>query len=146
MSNAPEPVGLGASSEVPENISTEQLWQTLLIKIPQPNLFLPVHDVKSRPSDDGLGTYREMTMNFPSGPQTIVENIYSDKSILEIKFASANENYEIVNVIHVDADTGKRTLEFYKRNSTTKQREHWAVPKANATASFEKMYDYAVTL
>lgn len=146
MFEAPEFVGLGTETEVPENVSTEKLWEALLIKVPQPNLFLPVFDVKSRPSDDGLGTYREMTMNTPNGPHTIIENIYADKSIWEIKFVVVNDTFEIVNVINIDPDSGKRTMEFYKRNSTTKEREHWAMPKAGSLLAHQKIYDYAATL
>lgn len=82
MSNSVEDrIGHGASIEIPPEISTEQVWAALIIKITQPNLFVPASDVVTRPSDDGLGVYREMTV----GGNRMIENVYVNKDIFEIR-------------------------------------------------------------
>ena len=69
-----EIVDLGVALDIPVDIPTDKVWQVFMIKVQQPNLFLPVTDVYCRPSDDGKGTYREMTQ----GPNRIIENIYAN--------------------------------------------------------------------
>jgi hypothetical protein len=59
-----EEAGFGVSVVIPPEVSNEKLWEVLLLKIQQPNLFLPVSNVSTRPSDDGLGTYREMQLGW----------------------------------------------------------------------------------
>ncbi len=139
--STPELAGLGKGLEIPDDISNEKVWQVLLIKIQQPSLFLPVTDVVTRPSDDGAGTYREMSM----GPNRITENIYTDESIYEVNFSVANDENDHVNIILTDA-TGKRTLEFYKRNSTTKERVPWTVPAHVALGGITKVLEMARTI
>ena len=136
-----EEAGLGAAKEIPEDVSNEKVWQALLIKIKQPNLFLPVSDIVTRPSDDAIGTYREMSL----GPRRIIENIYTDDSIFEVKFVVTNDPTEHVNIIHTDASTGKRTLEFYLRDKTTKERLLWHVPKHVALGGIQKVIEMAAT-
>lgn len=146
MSDAFELVGLGFSTDVPNNVSTENLWQTLNIKNYQPELFLPYFNAKTRPSDDGLGLYREMTRNTSEGPITFCENIYCDISKWEMTFVNTKDSSEIINVINIDPISGKRTMEFYKRNSSTKERERWEIPLPAAIEAHRKMYDYAAAL
>lgn len=135
-----EPVGLGVSQNIAEDISTAQVWKALLIKIKEPNLFLPVSDVTTRPSDDGRGTYREMSI----GPNRMIENIYADEALLEVKFVVEGDVIEHVNIIH--AKDGVRTLEFYKRHSQTGERVHWDAPKRLALGGVEKVLEMARTL
>lgn len=97
-------------------------------------------DVFTRPSDDGLGTYREMSM----GDNKIIENIYHDKSTHEVKFSVVNDDVDIMNVINFH-DDGTRTLELYKRKATTKERIHWAVPKHVSLAAINKIFELATT-
>ena len=137
-----ELVGLGAGTTIPEEITTEQVWKVLLLKIEQPNLFLPVTGVITRPTDDGKGTYREMSM----GPHTICENIYTDESKLEVKFVVTDDIIEHVNIIHTNATSGERTLEFYKRHSQTGERTPWEVPKSACLDAIAKVLDYARTV
>jgi hypothetical protein len=134
-----EEVGLGISQEIENEIPTEKVWQVLLIKITEPNLFIPVTDVVHRPSDDGVGTYREMSM----GPHRIIENIYPDKENFEIKFVDVDENSEIVNRIVIDPASKSRSLEFYKRDSTSKQRIHWAIPRKGGEEGIRKCLEMA---
>ena len=137
-----EQVGLGVAATIPEEITTKQVWQALTVKIKQPNLFLPATDIITRQSDDGNGTYREMSV----GPARILENIYSDESLLEVKFIVTNDIIEHVNIIHTDASTGERTLEFYKRHSQTRERVFWDVPKQGGLGAINKVLEYARTL
>jgi hypothetical protein len=139
MSDLSGEVGLGASQVIENDITTENVWQVLQIKIKEPNLFLPVSDVVHRPSDDGLGIYREMSI----GPKRVKENIYADERNLEVKFVVINENNEHVNKIHIDPETGVRTLEFYKRDSTTKERIHWSAPKKIAVEGIQNCLEMA---
>jgi hypothetical protein len=139
MSKISDEVGLGVFQVIERGIPTEKVWQVLQIKIREPNLFLSVSDVVHRSSDDGLGTFREMSM----GPNRIKENIYSDKQNLEVKFVVIHENNEHVNKIYIDPETSVRTLEFYKRDSTTKERIHWAVPKKVALEGIQKCLEMA---
>lgn len=135
-----ELVGLGVSQTIAEDISTEQVWKALLIKIKEPNLFLPVTDVITRPSEDGRGTYREMSL----GPNRIIENIYADEALLEVKFVVENDIVEHVNIIHTN--NGVRTLEFYKRHSQTGERVQWDAPKQVGLGGIEKVLEKARTL
>ncbi len=135
-----ELVGLGVSQPIAEDISTEQVWKALLIKIKEPNLFLPVTDVVTRPSDDGRGTYREMNV----GPNRIIENIYADEALLEVKFVVKDDIIEHVNIVHTN--NGVRTLEFYKRHSQTGERVQWDAPKRLALGGIEKVLEKARTL
>jgi hypothetical protein len=70
------------------------------------------------------------------------ENIYYDESILEVNFNVTNDENEHVNIIILDQN-GKRTLEFFKRNSVTKERVEWAAPKQVALAGMVKIFDMA---
>ena len=137
-----EVMGLGAASVIPEDVTTEQVWKALIIKITQPNLFLPVSDVFTRPSDDGKGTYREMSL----GPNRIFENIYSNESTWEVKFVVEGDVIEHVNIIHTDSNTGERTLEFYKRHSLSGQKVHWDVPRKVGLGGIAKVLDMAKSL
>lgn len=94
---------------VPHDLRDEFLWQALAIKVMHPEQFLPVTDVKvrlldeprlmlqlflvvlmtlpqTRPSDDGKGTHREMTL----GGNIIVENIYLNQAALEVTFVKVD--------------------------------------------------------
>ncbi len=143
MTEINEEAGMGIAMDIPDDISTDKVWQVLLIKIKQPNLFLGVGDVMTRPSDDGLGIYREMTIL--SNGARIVENIYFDEAIHEVNFSVINDPTDHVNIIHTDAN-GKRTLEFYKRNTSTKERVHWNGPAKMGLAGMVKIFEMARTL
>jgi hypothetical protein len=134
-----EEVGMGVSQVIESEIPTEKVWQVLQIKITEPNLFIPVTDVVHRPSEDGLGVYREMTM----GPNRIKENIYTDEKNLEVKFVIVDEKGEIVNRIVNDPETNVRILEFYQRDSTSKERIHWAAPKKVGISGLQKCLEMA---
>ncbi len=69
-------------------------------KIVKPQRFLPVTDVLHRVSDDGRGTYREMSL----GPQRIIENIYHDNAGL-VRFVVVDDENEHINIIEHDAVT-----------------------------------------
>ena len=114
--------------EIPEEISTDKVWAVLQIKIQQPNLFLPVTvtDVVTRPIEED-GKYREMSM--------VRFNETDDQ----------DDEDEHVNAILVD-NNGKRTLEFFKRNSVTKERVEWAVPKQMVVTGIVKVFDMARTI
>lgn len=138
-----EEVGLGVAMEIPDEISTEKVWEVLLIKIKQPNLFLPVTDVVTRPSDDGLGIYREMSI----GPNRITENIYANEALHEVVFNVINDDTEHVNIIMPNQETGGRTLEFFKRLTSNKEeRVHWNAPKKLALGGIAKVLEMAASL
>lgn len=63
-----------------------------------------------------------------------------------VKGVIVNEPNEHVNIILQDEETGKRTLEFYKRNSETKERVHWAMPAKVIAGGLIKVLDMAKTL
>lgn len=51
-----EQVGLGVAIDVPENVSNDMLMDALVVLFSRPNEFdLPVTNVITRPSSDGLG-------------------------------------------------------------------------------------------
>ena len=54
--NVLETAGFGVGLVIDDAISTKTLMDILEKKISNPEDFLPVTDVLSRPSDDGLGT------------------------------------------------------------------------------------------
>ncbi len=142
MSATIEEAGLGVNLEIPTEISNEKLWDALIIKIEKPQLMLPVTDVIHRVSDDGVGTYREMSV----GPKRMIENIYSDKLIWEVVFKSVTGDTEIVNIINTNTATGVRNLEFFMRDSITKERIHWAAPKSLGLGGIQKTLELARSL
>lgn len=136
----------GATFEIEESLPTDKVWEVLLHKIKHPDQFLPVSDVVTRVSDDGLGTYREMSIALPTGGLTrIIENIYAHKDALEVLFVVCGDVNEHVNAISVNAD-GKRVLEFYLRNAATKERVFWKVPKKIALGGILKVLEMARSL
>ena len=138
----PETVGLGASIEIDATLPSEAVWTVLLRKVREPSLFLPVQDVLTRPSQDGAGTYREMTMT--SSGARMIENIYTRGAPLyEVRFVVVDDPHEHVNIITTDAATGTRRLEFYKRVAVTKERVPWAVPMAVALGGIKAVLNMA---
>jgi len=115
-------------------------------KVLAPQFFLPVEDVVTRPSDDGRGTYREMTLNHNGNERRIIENIYCDESIFEVKFCVVDDPTEHVNIITADETTGLRRLEFYLRNKETKERAHWHAPKVVGQGGIAKVLEKARTI
>ena len=134
-----EIVGLGAWLPIEDDLSNDDVWKVLLEKIRNPQLFLPVTDVISRPSDDGLGIYREMTI--PSMNARMIENIYADESILEVKFIRTDTPLEHVNII--TNENGVRKLEFFQRDSVSKERVSWNVAKDMALGGISKVLNRA---
>ena len=134
MPDAAEEAGLGAAQEIPPSTRTSDVWAVLEQKVQRPDLFLPVTDVVARPSDDGRGTYREMTL----GERRIVENIYCDAAKHEVLFVVVDAATEHVNLITTDAE-GVRRLEFFLRDKATLERAPWHVPKAVAMGGIAKV-------
>ncbi len=135
MDSNVEQVGLGAGIPIPDDITTDAVWEILIDKISHPYRYLPVTDVITRPSDDGIGTYREMSL----GPRRIIENIYHKP--YEVKFCVTNDESEHVNVIHIEPNN--RSVEFYLRNTKTLERMHWSAPKPMVLAAITKIYEAA---
>lgn len=132
-----EEAGLGVFSIIDDNVSNKQLMVILRNKIIHPEDYLPVTNVVTRPSDDGNGTYREMSF----GENRIIENIYVDDALLEVKFVVVDSDTEHVNIItSVD---GVRKLEFFARNKHTLERTHWRAPKHVAHGGIMKVLDKA---
>ncbi len=144
-----EQSGLGVAIEIEDTLSTEKIWSVLLQKIQRPQDFLPVTDVITRPSDDGKGTYREMTTGFNAAngrPEVrVIENIYALEEVLEVLFVVINDPNEHVNAIVTD-EKGKRSLTFFLRNATTKERVNWYVPKAVVHQGIANVLDKARSL
>ena len=86
--SAPESAGLGVSIEIDDSLPTALVWEVLCHKVLSPQDYLPVTDVLTRPSDDGKGTYREMTTAFNAAnglpERRIIENIYTVSSHLSL--------------------------------------------------------------
>lgn len=142
-----ESAGQGISIRIEDGVSNDDVWEVLLNKIQNPDLFLPVVDVVKRVSDDGNGTYREMTTAFqvahgmPS-ERRIIENIYADKDRLEVRFRHVDDENEVVNAILVD-ETGQRRLEYFLRNAASRERVHWAAPKKVGLGGIQSVLDKA---
>ena len=135
--------------EIDPRISTEKVWKVLLEKISHPDRFLDVKDVVARISDDGLGTYREMTTCFMTATgkpeRRVIENIYALEDKLEVLFIVIGDENEHVNAIITNPD-GSRKLEFFLRNATTKERVPWDVPKFAPLTGVKKVLDKAASL
>jgi hypothetical protein len=144
--SAPELVGTSrASVAIEESLASGHVMGALKEKILNPQMFLPVTDVVSRVSDDGKGTYREMTVNMPSGASMrMIENIYHN-NVDVVRFCVCGDNDEHVNLIHTDA-TGGRHLQFFKRNTSTLEPVHWPAPMAIAIGGIQKTLDRARAL
>ncbi len=52
----------GVSMEIDPSIKVDNVVLALRDKIYHPDNYLPVKDVLTRPSDDGQGVYREMSL------------------------------------------------------------------------------------
>jgi hypothetical protein len=123
----PELVGTaGVSLEIDADLPTAHVMTALKEKIVNPQRFLPVTNVRCRPSDDGAGTYREMTVTMGDKTSVMIENIYHDNVGL-VRFVVVDDPNEHINVIEHDAATGARRLKFGKRNSTTHEAVFWCV-------------------
>jgi hypothetical protein len=144
MSNSvDEQAGLGIETEIPEDLIVEQVWKTLLKKIEQPGLFLPgVTEVVFKPHEDGTGTYRVMAV----GSLKIIELIHATETILEVNFKMVSDNYEIVNRITTNSETLRSKLEFFKRDSKSKERIHWVAPKKVGYERIQQIFDFARTI
>jgi hypothetical protein len=143
---APELVGTNkASVAIEESLASLHVMAALKEKILNPQNFLPVTDVISRVSEDGKGTYREMTVNMPSGSSSrMIENIYHN-DVDVVRFCVCGDNNEHVNFIHTDA-TGGRHLQFFKRNTSTLEPVHWPAPMAVAVGGIHKVLERARAL
>jgi len=147
MSGPADFVGFGkASVAIEDALASPHVMTALKEKILSPQVFLPVTDVVTRISDDGQGIYREMTMQAPSSGSSnrIVENIYHN-SADEVRFCVYGENTEIVNLIHRDA-SGRRHLQFFKRNTSTLEVVSWTVPMSMAIGAIQKVLERARAL
>lgn len=96
------------------------LWPAMVDKIHHPEKYLPhVSDVVTRPTADGSGTYREMTLN---GSHTMREDIYADAETGRIEFRVVDRNLVVVNqyrhdlraIEYVLEDTERRVLGWWK--------------------------------
>jgi len=138
---------MGVGIEIEDELTTAKIWEVLLRKIQRPDEFLPVVDVVARPSDDGKGTYREMTTAFNTAnglpERRVVENIYALEDKLEVLFVVLDDANEHVNAITTNPETGKRSLEFFLRSVATKERVHWHVPKAVVHGGIAKVLEKA---
>jgi hypothetical protein len=72
----------------------------------------------------------------------VIENIYTNKEDLEVLFVVIDDKNEHVNAITTSAD-GKRSLEFFLRDATTKERVNWYVPKAVVHGGISKVLEKA---
>ena len=129
--------GMGCSMDIPVYIPTEKVVEILKHKILYPNDYLPVTDITTRVSEDGLGTYREMSL----GERRIIENIYYDEVKYEVRFEtfpSTPPFLEHVNIITFGSN-GERALEFYARNAKTLERVHWHAPKSVALGGIKNV-------
>ena len=79
------------------------------------------------------------------GPNTIKENIYADHSTNEVTFVNTEEPEEIMNCITTNS-AGVRSLEFYRRDSNTKERLEWSVPKHIALNGIQACIDRATRI
>ncbi len=140
----PELVGVDGVGLDFENIKLENVITILKDKILHPDKYLPVKDVFTRPSDDGIGTYREMSL----GPNRIIENIYWVAEDMEVQFKVVGAETEHVNKIIVlgEGEEKKFRLEFYARNMKTLERVHWPAPKHIALGGVAKVLEEARSL
>lgn len=140
-----ETAGLGVGVDIEPDISTEKVWEVLLVKIQRPDLFLPVKDIVLRPSADGKGTYREMTLAAPGNPERrIIENIYAiGAPQWEVLFDVVDDENEHVNAIICDSATGSRKVEFFMRNTKSRERVPWSAPKAVVHGAISKVLQAA---
>jgi hypothetical protein len=135
----PEPVGLGFCSDPIEGVGAGALWEMMLLKVAQPELFLPVKAVECRVGE--AATWRTMTFDGP-GPmhgRVILENIYADEASGEIQFVSLDEAGEetdavVMNVLLQDP----LRIEYFQRHGKTKERTFWPAPKAGAMSAIAK--------
>ena len=124
--------GLGVSVDIEDSLPNEKIWTILLRKIQRPQDYLPVFDVITKPTEDGNGTYREMSIEVQTkdGVETkrIVENIYAYESSYEVQFVVLSNDSIHINKI-ITSPEGKRTLEFYLRLKDSEERVPWNAPR-----------------
>lgn len=137
-SAAPAPVGMGHTSDAIEGVSHAQLFKAMMLKVDQPDRFLPVSQVSVRLATDPAAAeegalWRSMVFD----GALIREHIYASKADGEVRFVGLDEaglregDLEIVNALRRDP----LRIEYYQRHLVTKARMHWAAPVANAASA-----------
>jgi hypothetical protein len=125
----PELVGMGIQFQLPVTAPPEKVWAAMVLKIYEPEKFLPVTNVKVTEVIPGRHVQREMVLV----GRTIREEIYLDESCYKIRGFAAGEDSAGINVY--DPNTG--ILNYYKEN-VKGERIPWEIPKVFATMAMEK--------
>ena len=76
------------------------------------------------------------------GAKILRENIYFDLLNLEVRFVNCDGSAEVVNLILTD-EYGIRRLEFFARDTNSKEKKEWPVPKQVALHGIQKCLDAA---
>jgi len=148
---ASDEVGLGVTGSPIKGVDIRSVWEMMALKITQPNLFLPVEDVKI--IDCGVYTRREM--RFAAEGHPLFGHIYKEKiyhnfdgQTGEIRFVIIEDNGEESDLEHVNAlNKDPATIEYYQRKRSTGERVYWNAPKAaviDAIAKTVKMAEDVV--
>ena len=76
------------------------------------------------------------------GAKILKENIYFDLPNLEVRFVNCDGSAEVVNSVLTD-ELGVRRLEFFARDTNSKEKKEWPVPKQVALHGIQKCLDAA---
>jgi len=141
---APEEIGLGVSSAPIENCDADKLWKAMLVKIKQPNLFIPVVNVKITDCEGFVKRSMEFAGDGPVAGTVVEENIYTDVKSGEIRSVRLDKDgketdMEIINVLHKDPVR----IEYFQRSRSTKERVPFKAPKAGGLATIAKTIEMA---
>ena len=139
-----EEVGLGVSSGPIENVTPDflaKIWKHMVVKIKQPNLFLPVTNVKTEDCDG----YVKRSMELKTNGDVLKENIYSefDGETGEIRFVVLKDgketDNEIINALYKDPPR----IEYFQRSISSGERVHFGVPKHLVLEAISKTIEFA---
>jgi hypothetical protein len=141
VDNIPEPVR-GRISKLPFNL----LWESLVEKTKQPDLYLPVTNVTWRDNDEPAGSiYREMTLPGKDGAPDVVmkEVITHDEKTKVVEFRSVNDpDFIVVNRYVEDGDEGGH-IEYFVKDSQEKMLGWMKGGREAVAPAIEKHYQYA---
>jgi len=139
-----EQSGLGVSGGAIENVTPDllqKIWKHMVVKIKQPNLFLPVHNVQTQDCDG----YVKRSMELKSTGEVIKENIYEkfNGDNGEIAFVILQDDKEsdeeIINALYKDPTR----IEYFKRSRSSGARLDWNAPKHLVLEAINKTVEMA---
>jgi len=133
---------MGVMGDPIEGADIKAVWNMMVLKIKQPQLFLPVKNVKT--TDHGSYVAREM--EFAAKGHPLFGHIYREKIYKtfdgesgEIRFVILSDDGAETDLEHVNSlYKNPARIEYYQRKRSNGERVYWNGPRAAVRLSIEK--------